>query len=328
MQISRRVADHGSLLPSAANAIASIPIEFLHHEDHDLRHPRSAYETSLRLITAQWTKTFDDLDRARTEFLWESKDTHLLDATASYAQLLHRLNEHHDACYSVLRSLCRSGDAKPSRFHMKFLDQAKPAGWAAYKNATKHYREQHIGLIVNSLKHDQGELSSLYFRSKTEYRPGFYLRGVQPSSVLGPSLKLHPDGNSGFSFARDMLLHFWWLYRIGELLTTTIASILQTSKSYTLVPQPRPYTELKWDELVRRCAELQPDFFPDEVQKPQPLVIYNPSAESVTVKFPSGVRPHRMVGDFTVITMLTVDGAHPTEKLPYMGTAVKSGQPR
>jgi hypothetical protein len=63
MEILRRTLEHGSILPSAFGALASIPAQYLHHEAHGLRHPMSAYGTSVRLITAQWTKTLDDLGR-------------------------------------------------------------------------------------------------------------------------------------------------------------------------------------------------------------------------------------------------------------------------
>lgn len=306
-------------MPSAFGAIASIPEAFTFNTEHGLRHPKSAYGTSLRLILTQWLKALDELDRLRSEYMWKENADHMPVVIDAYTQLLHRINEHHDACYSVLRSLCPASAAKATQIDTQFLDRAKLAGWKQFRDATKEYRENHIGLIVNTLKHKQGELCPIYFKSTIEFRPGYYLRDVLPSGAMGPSRRLHSGGNTAFSFARDMLMHLWWLYRIGELLTTAIATVLWVRHGYELVVSPQGAGDASMTAVLERCAQLRPEFFPDELFKPYPRVLLQPTLGAVTLEFPTTVRGIGMNSELTVVTQFVVDSVHLSEKVPYFG---------
>lgn len=306
-------------MPSALGVIASIPDAFIFNTEHGLRHPKSAYGTSLRLISSQWVKTLDELDRMRSEYLWKGNADHMQVVIDAYTQLLHRINEHHDACYSVLRSLCPASEAKATQFDTQFLDKATLAGWKQFRDATKGYRENHIGLIVNTLKHKQGELCSIYFQSAIEFRPGYYLRDVLPGGVMGPSRKLHSGGNTAFSFARDMLMHLWWLYRIGNLLTTAITTALQMRHGHTLAIAPQSAGDANLSAVLERCAQLRPEFFPDELSKPYPRVLFQPTPTAVTLEFPTTARGIRLGPELRVVTQFMVDGSHVSEKMPYFG---------
>jgi hypothetical protein len=319
MRIARRTEVHGSLLPAAVCAIDAIPPQYLHHERHQLLHPKSAYGTSIRLLTAQWTKTFDDLSVLRTRYFADQDDMFLMDVAASYSALLHKLNEHFDACYSVLRSLSPTVESKPALVHSQHLERVRLVGWRQFRDSTRNYRESHLGLIVNSLKHSQGELCPLYFHSISDFRPGYFLRGLLPGGVRGPDPRLHRGGNSAISFSRDMLIHLWWLYRTSDLLVGAVAAFLDATYKHTLAPHPFSLPEVQWSNVVQNCASLSPDFFPDEWNLPYPRVIYRANPEEFSIEFPSSAGTHKMRGDVQVRTLTTVDGAYPAEKLPYMG---------
>lgn len=319
MKILRRSESHGSILPSALGAIAAVPTEFLHHEMHGLRHPLSAYSTSIRLITAEWTKVFNLLERIKARYFLGEEDNTLLDVASAYAALLHRLNEHFDACYSVLRSLSPQEAKKTTLGHSQYLDNVKLVGWKQFKESTRDYRESHLGLIVNSIKHAQGELCPMYFHSDTEFRPGYYLRGILPGGVLGPDPRLHRGGNTAISFSRDMLMHIWWLYRISDLLSSTIASLLSVKHKHALLPSSFSLPEAQWANVVASCSKISPEFFPDEWRLPYPLVIYSQSPEQLSIEFPSAAGVHRMTGEAKVRVLATLDGTHLQEKVPYVG---------
>lgn len=319
MLIRRSLAHDGNLMPLAFCAIASIPDSFLFNTEHDLRHPKSAYGTSLRLISGQWLKALDELDRLRSEYLWKGNADHMPVVIDAYTQLLHRINEHHDACYSVLRSLCPASSAKATQIDTQFLDKAKLAGWKQFRDATKAYREGHIGLIVNTLKHKQGELCPIYFKSNIEFRPGYYLRDVLPGGAMGPSRKLHSGGNTAFSFGRDMLMHLWWLYRIGDLLAIAITTALQVRHTHTLEVIPQSVGDANLTAVLERCAQLRPEFFPDEITKPYPRILFQPVPTAVTLEFPTTARGICMGSELRVVTQFVVDGAHLSEKMPYFG---------
>jgi hypothetical protein len=93
MRILRQTSSDGSVLPPAFAAIAGVPANYLFHETHGLRHPLSAHGTSLRLITAEWTKTIDDIDTLNTRYRTGGEDNFLMDVVASYGSLLHRLGD-------------------------------------------------------------------------------------------------------------------------------------------------------------------------------------------------------------------------------------------
>lgn len=315
MIIRRTLEIDGNLLPRAWNALSAIPDEFLYHAAHEKRHPISAYSTSLRLISEQWLKVLDRLDELNREHNWERKETSFPDLLREYRELLYRLHEHFDACFSVLRCLCPPESAKPTIFDSQFLDKAKLTGWKQFRDAIRLYREDHIGVLVNTMKHSQGELCSIFFHSEIEFRPGYFLRDILPGGLLGPSAKLHSSGETAFSFSRDMMFHLWWLYRVGDLLADTIHTVLRTKHGYELTEVSQGFSDLLL-EVIRRCAELRPEFFPDEVKKPYPRIVYRSVPCILTIEFPSLARGHR-VGKMRVSTSLTVDGEHLSNKVPY-----------
>jgi hypothetical protein len=323
MRIKVKLSDQGSFLPSAAHTIAGVPEDFVFNDDHGLKHPMSAYCTSLRLITKEWTGVLDNIDTLRHSLTDETRTLRLLDTTAAYVQLLHKIHEHHDACTSVIRSLCRASEAKENKFNSVFLNNANPAGWKNFRNATKPHRDELVGTIVNKIKHDQAELNSVYLISTRDIRFGYYLKGLISANTLGPDPAVHAGANTAFSFFRDMLMHLWWIYRTGDLLSECVVSMIHAKHGVQISPAKREFPEMQWSAVVERCSKLPPDFFPDELEKPHPRLIFSKEQECVTLEFPSATRAHRLLGEYRVSAFSTVDGAHPSEQMPYFNYAAK-----
>jgi hypothetical protein len=105
MLIRRSHDRHGNIYPAGFNSLSSVPDHLSFHTAHQSRHPKSAYSTSIRLITAQWLKVFHEYDKLMFEHNFENKDSNESVLLSEYSQLLFRLNEHLDACISALRSL-------------------------------------------------------------------------------------------------------------------------------------------------------------------------------------------------------------------------------
>lgn len=318
MLIRRSLERDGNTLPRAWNALAVIPDEYSYHLHHGKRHPVSTYSISLRSITAQWLNVFSKLDALSREHNWEGTEASYPVLIAEYKELLYSLNEHFDACFSVLRSLCPPTAAPANLFDSQFLDKAKLPGWKKFRDSIKIYRDAHIGKLVNTLKHSQGELCSIFFYSTTEFRPGYYLRDVHPDGALGPSHKLHQNANTAFSFSRDMMIHFWWLFRTGDLLANTVGGALRTLHGVQVVDRHQDAPDMGWEKLITECARLRPEFFPDEVEKPYPRILHHADNRSLSIEFPSAARSHR-VSPMRVQTQLTFDKNHPLNKLPYFG---------
>lgn len=309
----------GHIAPKAWGTVASLPIEVYHHAEHGKRHPMSVYGGSLRAITDQWRRVFTELDHLNAEHNWQSKETNYDELLKQYRELLYRLDEHHDACLSVLRGLCPPAKAKPTIFDSAFLKAAKLPGAKYFLDSTTEYREKHLGLSVNIMKHSQGELSSIFFYSPMEFRPGYFLRDIMPDGALGPSFKLHDGGRTAFSFARDMMMHLWWLYRTGELLSRSIDAALDGLHKLKISPGVHSMDDFNLLPVLKGCARLKPHFFPDEAKKPYPRILLTQDGKKLTLEFPTQARGH-FPREMKISTAFKVDGSHLTNKLPYFGT--------
>jgi hypothetical protein len=214
--------------------------------------------------------------------------------------------------------VCPPDRAKPTHIDANFLDRAKLPGWKQFRVATRAYREDHVGLIVNNLKHRQGELRSIAFLSSVEFRPGYFICEVIQTGVVGPSRRLHSGGNTAFSFARDQLMHLWWLYRIGDLLTTALSTIVSQVSGRVITVTPKSSGGLPWNDLLFRLSALKPEYFPDELKKPQPLAVLSLQPSVFSIQFPSRARGIALNPvDLRVSTDLTVDANYPSNKMPY-----------
>ena len=318
MRIRRSFERDGTVRPRALNTLTALPQHVLNHAGHGKRHPVSVYGQSLRVIGEQWLRVFDRLDIVYSEYHWERGTSKYAELLHEYHGLLSRLHEHADACLSVLRSLCPVGE-KPKKLDFQFLEQVKPAGWKSFRDSTRTYQKERLGAIVNTLKHDQGTLCMLYFYSALEFRPGYFLQDVLADGSLGPSGRVHDGNCTGFSFAHDMLLHLWWLYRTGDLLAE--ATVVCTAAQHNIKLEESPLKDSDdslWGDVLRRCARIKPEFFPDEVRLPYPQVVFQDPPIAITLTFPTTARGHR-VSNLRVTSGITVDGQHLTNRLPYFG---------
>lgn len=309
----------GHLAPMAWSTIAALPDEVCFHHTHEKRHPKSIYGNSIRVICKQWVRAFVELDKINTEHYWGGGEKSHDQLLREYRELLYRLNEHHDACLSVLRTLSPTDTAKPVTFDSEFLKKKKFPGAKSFMDSTAGYRNNHIGHLVNTMKHGQGELVFMYFSSATEFLPGFYLQDILPHGVLGPSAKLHSGGRTAFSFARDMMMHLWWLYRTGELLSITIKGAMDNFYGMNITSNAEPFNDSDLLSVIRSCADLKLKFFPDEVKQLYPRILLQKDNEKLSIEFPTkflGRFPENM----RIITNIKIDGAHPTNKMPYFGT--------
>jgi hypothetical protein len=308
----------GGLLPTASAVLSSIPQEYLHHQAHARRHPASAYGTSLKMIASHWIKVLEELHKLQMEYIWQKKDERFPKVLDEYRQLLHRVHEHLDACQSTLRCLCRPEEGPDTPLDVPFMNKAKAPGWNRFREVTKQYNDDNIGLLVNTLKHSQGELCGIYFWSPGDFRPGYFLRDVLPGGSLGPHRKLHSNGNTAFSFARDMLMHVWQIYRISEALCEAVTKFLRTRHSFNVQPDTTGTGSTEWESVVSACAMIRPEFFPDETTKPYPLVLHNHRDSELTLEYPSSARGIRVSLEAEIRVTFTVDQHHLSNKLPYM----------
>ncbi len=324
MEIRRSFRVDGNLVPRAWNVVKVIPENMLHHRARAKRHPVSVYQASLRAITQAWTVVASDLDRLKLEHLNNESDAYprLL---SSYALLLHRLNEHFDAAYSILRSLLPVETENEPRFDEQLLSRRNPPGWKKFKEAVHSYKQNHIGRLSNAMKHDQAELLGLAFSTSSDYRPGYYLRAVHQDGSIGPADDLHIGGRSAFSFSRDLFLHLWWLFKVDDLLATTIEVIVRSAHSYEIPLVSVPYPDDEFLSVLQFMNRVDWHFFPDELEKPFPKVLLG--EDRLRLAFGSWTRGRSFPREAKITTSFGVDTGHLCNRLPYLGSADLASSP-
>lgn len=319
MRIVRSALRHASTLPEAMNIVASVPEALLHHVAHGRRHPASLYAKSLDKIVKAWSDVLDRIEAFTTAFVWTQRDNTLQAAVDAYRGLLFLLYEHLDVSYGCLRALVPPLGDKDPLLDTQFLDRAKVQGWKEFRLRVRPYTQDRIGAVVNSLKHNQSELASFYLHSLPDLRSGYYVRDVLPSGALGPAPRVHADGNSAFSFSRDMLIHFWNLYYISGEVASLIRPLIPKSAAPKVHQHNNESSNTAWESLAERIAGLPLAFFPDETRLPCPLVRWNPSSRELSIEMPSAVRPRKLPNGYQMRTAINIDMSHATNTLPYFG---------
>lgn len=310
----------GNLGPKVWAYLNALRDKHCFHEQHGKRHPRSIYKNKLQVITRQINEVLSSLEAVESHYQHnkENLNASYNKLLSDYRHLLYRLNEHHDDCLSILRSLCPPNIAISEIFDSRYLSKAKLPGANSFIRATKEYRERHIALLVNTMKHSQGELSLIYLHSQSDFRPGYFLCDVLPEGVLGPNAKLHSNGKTAFSFSRDLRIHVWWLYKMGDLLATAIDSAIHGIHGEKLSLSPCELDVPDLIHMLTKCSNLPLKFFPDEAKKPYPTIQLSNNNSQLTMEFSKKLRGKFPTG-MQFCTALTVDKEHLSNKLPYFG---------
>jgi hypothetical protein len=282
MKFLRRAARNGSLRPRAENHIRGIPSEHLHHLAHQLKHPLSTYQTSLSRIETAWHKVLPLLDKLYVEVMCNVQLTQYEPMLESYEALLYRLNEHIDATHEIMRSLRAPIAGKENRPHVEFLRATKLPGFRTF-HETIHggYRDQHLGVMVNEMKHASAQLRAVSGRTENRVIVGFFVDGPHPNGAIGPNKK------------------------VSEALCHCIDSTLQADHGIVVQEQLPNIAPEKWAQLCLACSQITPAFFFDECAKPYPIVICPPDMASVELQFPTQRRPlgHKSLEISMLITL-------------------------
>ncbi|WP_293999522.1 hypothetical protein [Sphaerotilus sp.] len=302
-------------MPSAWDTLINIPDGAFHHIEHNFRHPRSIYLSSLNNILTSYEKTLDALQSLRLDYIYAQNSSKNNQLIHEYKTLLHSANEHFDACFQIIKSTLPSSAAK-SQQNEAFLDQAKPDGWKEFKNSIEEYRSKRIGKIVNMLKHRQAEINFFYFHAPGDFRPGYYIVDIHDHKTIGPAPSVHAGGNTAFSCYRDLLLHFWWLHRIGDLLSKYLSKFIPSTQPATFTPLLE--TSERWGKVIKNLSNLTPAPFPDEIRLPIPRLNCHQDMKKFTMQFPGRMIfhfPNKVIAS----SQIRVEADHPTNKLPYFG---------
>ena len=307
MRVSH-VVQSGASFPPVQLALANVDSARLFCGAHRLRHPPAIYNLSFSKVMSRLADVLNELDAASAfqayrdpkQYMWDKRLLSELD------HLLDALMEHFDDCQSILLCFVESSDDKT------FLKALR-----TFKEATRPYRS-HIGQIVDALKHEQRHLASIFFHTPNSFDPGYFVEGPDDGGGIGPDPNIHADGQTAFSFARDLRLHVCGLYFVGLALMPALAvfgKLSLTNKANTDDPK---INDQKL-ETLRRVSLLPLRFFPDELAKPIPMVRGQglPSSPEFVIEYPATARISGVSGRYTV-GYGPGDGFSKTYRIPYM----------
>ena len=246
------------------------------HYFHELRHPLAIYNVSYSTVLNYFGKTITKLLQSIKErtFLIKSKhdgDRSLIENLLDdQRDLLYALMEHLDDCDNILACFFPSKEIRNKNAYVKH-----------YKKVTEEYRN-HIGIIVNYLKHNQGRLQSIAFFNDEIIVPGYFVVGPTVANALGPVEKIHPGGNTAFSFARDLRYNLFHFYAVAQYLSNAISGILNTQPDYD-APLKSETPDQRILEVALGISRLPLIFYPDETSKPVPNVVIIQEYESSAI---------------------------------------------
>jgi len=173
----------------------------------------------------------------------------------AHVEVLHAVQAHVDDCETILKgALCEKNpwNSAPGR---------------RFRTLTTEYRERVDG-IVNHIKHGYGRVRPFAFYTPAECFLGYYVEGVDREGAVGPEPTVHKRGRGAFSFARDVRLHFVWLYGLSWALAEGLSAAGATACS----EGGDPGDDSRYSRMAEEIEKVAPVFYPDELAQPVPKV--------------------------------------------------------
>jgi hypothetical protein len=222
-----------------------------------------------------------------------------------YEALLHAFMHHMEECLGILK--CVTPDDETFKNHKKV---------SAYQESVREYRA-HIGKVVNRIKHQQARLRLLTVRLGEMAFGGYFVERGLEGGAVGPDPDIHKGGLTAFSFNRDLRYHLCNVILTSEQQRLAIEGISgMTSQRTGVEVRPQALSDGVW-----QVASLGETYFPDEYEKPRPILMFEQSSPEgfwlvVGLTRVAGWQP--FAGrTFQVSLHLCGDGATRVWKLPY-----------
>jgi hypothetical protein len=230
----------------------------------------------------------------------------------SFESVLYALLEHVDDCRNILRALFDSPASFKSNRSVRKYDEK-----------VRLYRD-HLGSVVNAIKHRQGRLRGVSVLNPQLLIPGYYVETAHPDGMIGPDKYIHDNGDTAFSCYENCRYHFVNLFRCAYLLNEAVSSTV------SLAPARSPYSDQseqkKFLEVARRISSLPNTCFLDESFKPAASVqMLSPpgNPETFELKLAKDALARRTLNGFMVKLSFRGDGVSRNFKLPYFGERFK-----
>lgn len=298
-----------SLKPEAIRILSSDISARLHHTDLIIRHPLAIYNLSLASILSCFESvlsTISSLCKSPSSLTpLAAPHDFEIPLLSKQLSLLYSLETHLDDCERILESCFPSRSAFHNDIQVK-----------AYKSAIHPYRK-HVGKVVNHLKHDQGRLRSILFRDNASAHLGYFVEAPDSEGSLGPAPKVHKNGNTAFSFARNLRFHFCNVYLVSAALSRAVINL---TKPITLAALGNK-DDIGWTSVARSIAALPMVFFSDEIAQSVPTVIVSDSDDGGTtlmLAYPDyETKAETVRKEMEVMINYVGDGVSRSYRMPY-----------
>lgn len=304
MKIIRRVSTDGTLRPVSVNLLGQIPPEALFHVAHRLRHPEAIYNLSLGRLAAAFAKTIEAYFSVTERANENSATFEAADLLRQREDLLRKLQEHLDDCWSVLKALVDPLSATRSPlFTEKYVVENKLPGARSFRDAIAGFKSSLR--IANKLRHQQGRLRGVAMWVPGRPTLGYFLEEPDAQGVIGPSSDIHPD-RGAFSFARDLTWRLSDVYMCSEKLVSAVRRALGARGVRV---EPKVTAEDKeWEKLLSLVSKIPVAFFPKELRKPSVSFSLGERAKVLTIKSPEHV--HLIIPQPVKMTCSTEGDGH------------------
>lgn len=307
MIIQKNSKEGSGISPDALAILSSEFTQTLHHLKYGFKHPLALYNVLFAEILDNFQSVLDTVNSVMLNkpFLnvqstdWEEA------LTESEKKLLYSLMEHLDDCDHILQS-----------FFSPSIQFAKHPSVKRFKKATSQYRD-HLGRLVNYIKHSQGRLRAIVLSNDQFGIPGYFAEGPDKTGSLGPALHIHAGGNTTFSFTRDLRFHLYGLYMVSKHLGDTIDELVSNNRMKK-VDQARD--ESKLVQMIDGISHLPLKFFPNENALHIPsisLIRAQDNTVELTISYPdSQIKVEHFSFDQISLAYRT-DGVTRAYRLPY-----------
>lgn len=293
MIIKRSIEKDGNIKPEAYSLLNNLPNEVLLHKLYGDLHPLGLYNRSLSRVSNSFLEVLNELRQIETEisnsktYPDDFSDYEPSGLLKSQKELLHSIQSHFDDCFRILKvtSPYPNMDHITSR-KRKSMERSLSAWlfitehptFPFFKKDIQKYKT-FVDLIVNKLKHEHGRLRDMIMFNDLEIhekRLGYYIEtsGVNSEGkvFLGPDPKIHLN-REGFSYARDLSIHFYNIYKISYHLKNALLKSFEEQHNINLTGKFY-FEDISTDfvDIKDKICDLKLKFFPSEYPKPLPMI--------------------------------------------------------
>lgn len=255
MLIEKRMNSDLGVLPDAYGFLSSAPgIHAGGKEGH--RPPLGIYNISIRRLVEALARTSRELNELHSRAAGPEEGDGLRwlePVMESQGEVLSAAQAHIDDCAEIAAAALGGGALRKTDVGRRYL------------RFVGDYADR-VSRIANHIKHYHGRLRPFSFYTPDECFPGYIVEGVDRAGIVGPEPTVHRHGHGAFSFARDLRLHFVWIYGVSSALAEVLASAVDhPAASVSALADSDEYFE-----LAESIVGLPARFYPDEVSLPVP----------------------------------------------------------